>query len=71
VNRKLVCGLMDYCQEGTMTVTFTHPVINDDFELLVQDTCRVSWGEVDFFVQMKTTPAKIRPGTGGGGKKGK
>jgi hypothetical protein len=69
VNRKYLCGLMDYCQEGTMTVTFTHPIVNEDFEMLVQDTCRVSWGEVDFFVQMKTTPAKIR--TGGEGKRGK
>lgn len=59
-NRKLICSLMDYCQEGTMTVSFTHPIVNDNFELLVQDSCRVSWGEVDFFVHIKLTPAKMR-----------
>jgi hypothetical protein len=63
-NRKHMCSLMDYCQEGTMTVSFTHPIVHDDFELLVKDTCRVSWGEVDFFVHIKNTPAKIRTKAG-------
>jgi hypothetical protein len=63
-NRKHMCSLMDYCQEGTMTVSFTHAVVHEDFEMLVKDTCRVSWGEVDFFVQIKNKPAKIRTSAG-------
>lgn len=50
--------MMDQCAEGTMVVTFTHELVNSNFDLLVKDTCRVSWGEADFFVYEKMTPAK-------------
>lgn len=60
-NRKKLTNMMDYCNEGTMTVSFTHQILHNDFELLVNDSCRVSWGETNFFVQIKTTPAKLRP----------
>ena len=59
--RKKMNEMMSYCQEGTMTVSFTYKIDNKDFELLVQDSCRVSWGETNFFVQIKITPAKMRP----------
>jgi hypothetical protein len=60
-NRKYISNLLDYCLEGTMIVSFTHEVLNSDYELLVRDSCRVSWGEVDFFVQIKSSPAKMKP----------
>ena len=44
------------CKQGTMIIAFTHKLPESNFELLVEDICRVSWGESDFFVYFKTTP---------------
>jgi SAM-dependent methyltransferase len=57
---KLMAEKIDYCEEGTISISFTHPMPNPNMELLVADTCQLSWGETDFFVQMKSTPAKLR-----------
>ena len=51
---------LDYCEEGTMTISFTRPVPNENFEIVVADCCQVSWGETDFYVQIKSTAAKTR-----------
>jgi hypothetical protein len=53
----IVSDLMKYCAEGTMVVTFTHQLTCSGFDLLIKDTCRVSWGEAEFFVYEKITPA--------------
>ena len=58
---KYISQKMDFCDEGTQVVSFTHPVANPGFEILVQDTCRVSWGEAEFFIQEKMVPGKPRP----------
>ena len=51
---------MDMCDEGTISIAFTRPVPNESFELVVADSCQLSWGETQFFVQIKSTPAKPR-----------
>mmetsp|Transcript_11656 Transcript_11656/g.17669 ORF Transcript_11656/g.17669 Transcript_11656/m.17669 type:complete len:332 (+) Transcript_11656:138-1133(+) len=57
---RIVSNKMEYCDEGTIVVAFTHPVQNPNFELLIHDSCRVSWGEAEFFVQIKNSPPKPR-----------
>lgn len=54
-------GMFSYCPEGTIVIAFTNPVPNDDFEILIKDSCMTSWGEAEFFVQEKLTVAKPRP----------
>ena len=39
-------------------MTFTTPIMNSDFEILVKDSCEVSWGTAVFYVQEKLTPRK-------------
>ena len=46
------------CREGCIIVSFTSPIMNSDFEILVKDTCEVSWGTAVFYVQEKLTPRK-------------
>jgi SAM-dependent methyltransferase len=58
---KYISQKMDFCDEGTQVVSFTHPIRNPGFEILVQDTCRVSWGEAEFFIQEKMVAGKPRP----------
>ena len=53
-----VSNMMNACREGTFVVAFTHPVPNSDFELLIKDSCQTSWGEAEFYVQEKQTPAQ-------------
>ena len=54
--RDIVTKQLLKCKEGTLVITFTHSLPANHFEVLVEDVCRVSWGESDFFVQLKTTP---------------
>jgi hypothetical protein len=49
-------------REGALVVSFTTPVANSDFEILVKDTCEVSWGQAVFYVQEKLTPRKSSAG---------
>ena len=46
------------CREGCIVVTFTTPIMNSDFEILIKDSCEVSWGTAVFYVQEKLTPRK-------------
>ncbi len=52
-----VSKLLSECAEGTQVITFTNPIPGDDFEVLIKDSCEVSWGKADFFFQEKITPA--------------
>ena len=54
-------SMFSYCPEGTIVIAFTNPVPNDDFEILIKDSCLTSWGEAEFFIQEKLTVAKPRP----------
>jgi hypothetical protein len=58
---KYISQKMDFCDEGTQVISFSQPVKNPGFEILVQDTCRVSWGEAEFFIQEKMVAGKPRP----------
>lgn len=50
--------LMNQLREGCIVVSFTNPVPNTDFEILVKDACVTSWGKADFYIQEKLTPRK-------------
>lgn len=50
--------LMGQLREGCIVVSFTNPVPNTDFEILVKDACETSWGKADYYVQEKCTPRK-------------
>lgn len=52
-----VAKILAECAEGTHVITFTNPIPGTDFEVLVKDSCEVSWGKADFFFQEKITPA--------------
>jgi len=54
--------LMNQLREGCIVVSFTNPVPNTDFEILVKDSCETSWGRADYYVQEKLTPRKPLPG---------
>lgn len=45
------------CNEGVFVLTITHSIPNTDFDLLIKDTCLTSWGEADYYLHIKTTPA--------------
>ncbi len=49
---------MAQCREGTLVVSFTNPIPNSDFEILIKDSCEVSWGTAVFYIQEKLTPRK-------------
>jgi SAM-dependent methyltransferase len=51
--RNIVSEQLQKCATGTIVISFTHKLPQEHFEVLVEDICRVSWGESDFFVQMK------------------
>ncbi len=53
--REIISSKMSKCRTGTLCLTFTEPLPEEHFEILVQDVCRVSWGEADFFVQLKVS----------------
>jgi SAM-dependent methyltransferase len=55
--RDIISKQMLKCKEGAIVITFTHKLPENHFEVLVEDICRVSWGESDFFVQLKSTPS--------------
>ncbi len=67
--RNLVTKILTECLEGTQIITFTNPIPSDDWQILVQDTCEVSWGKADFYFQEKITPAgpKVILNNNGGG----
>ena len=43
---------------GTMVISLTNPLQNADFEVLVKGNVSTSWGQADYYVQEKLTPAK-------------
>ena len=53
--------LMNQANEGLIVISTTRPIPNPNLEILLQDRCKTSFGEVDFFVQEKVTVAKDRP----------
>jgi hypothetical protein len=55
--RMTVSDILAGCQEGTQVITFTHPIMGNNFEILVQDICLTSWGKTDFYCQEKVTPS--------------
>lgn len=54
--KSTICQMLKACSEGTLIVTFTSPLPDNDFCLLVDDYCQASWGETTFFVHEKLTP---------------
>ena len=59
---KLAGDVMAQLREGTLVVTFTNPIPNSDFEILIKDSCEVSWGPAVFYVQEKLTPRRAVAG---------
>ena len=47
-------------REGAIVVSFTTPVANSDFEILVKDTCEVSWGQAVYVQRSHTEEAQRR-----------
>ena len=56
--RLRAASLMAACKEGTHVLSFTYPIPGGDFEVLVQDQCKTSWGLAEFFFQEKVTTAR-------------
>lgn len=56
--RLRISSLLAACAEGTQVLSFTHPIPGDDFEVLIQDQCKTSWGLAEFFFQEKITAAR-------------
>ena len=50
--------IADQCVEGTTVLSLTNPVQNVGFEVLVKGTVTTSWGEAEYYLQEKLTPAK-------------
>ena len=44
------------CAEGLIVIALTEPVPNPNLEVLIQGTCKTSWGEAAYYVQEKMTP---------------
>jgi len=59
---QLAGDVMSQCREGTLVISFTNPIPNSDFEILVKDSCEVSWGAAVFYIQEKLTPPKAARG---------
>jgi len=53
---------MAQLREGALVISFTNPIPNSDFEILVKDSCEVSWGTAVFYIQEKLTPPKAARG---------
>jgi hypothetical protein len=53
---------MAQCREGTLVISFTNPIPNSDFEILIKDSCDVSWGPAVYYIQEKLTPRKAVAG---------
>ena len=49
------------CKEGVLVVALTLPVPNPDLMVLAQGVCKTTWGEAEYFVQEKLTPASKAP----------
>lgn len=56
--RYQITETMTRCREGTIIVTISHSIPNPDFELLIKDSCDVSWGRADYYVHEKLSPPK-------------
>ena len=39
-------------REGTLVISFTNPIPNPDYEILIKDAVEVSWGQAIFYVQV-------------------
>jgi hypothetical protein len=53
--RDQIIDLLARCKEGTHVITFTYPIENPVYELLLSDTCDTSWGKAEFFFYEKIT----------------
>jgi SAM-dependent methyltransferase len=51
--RENISEKLSKCKDGTIVITFTQPLPDTYFEVLVEDICRVSWGETSFFVHLR------------------
>ena len=58
---ELMGELINQTIEGVIVITTTRPIPNKDLEVLLQDRCKTSFGEVDVFIQEKMTLARDRP----------
>ena len=59
---KLAADVMAQCREGCLVVTFTNPIPNSDFEILIKGNIDVSWGPAVYYIQEKLTPRKAVKG---------
>ena len=55
--QKQIASILDKCAEGTLCITFTGPIPSTSYVVLLSDVCTVSWGQAEFFVHEKVTPA--------------
>ena len=46
-----------------MLIAITHPIPDPNWELLVKDNCPTSWGDAEYYVFEKLTPAAKRVAT--------
>ena len=46
--------------QGTLLVAITHPIPDPDWELLIKDSCPTSWGDAEYYIFEKLTPAAKR-----------
>ena len=44
---------LNSCQIGTFCITITHELNNSNFELMISDSCEISWGVTEYFVYEK------------------
>jgi hypothetical protein len=54
----LVSDILNLSKEGTICVTLTIQLMNDDYELLRVEKCETSWGITEAFIHEKMTPSK-------------
>lgn len=50
-----VCEHVEQVKPGTIVITLTRSLISEQFELLLQDSLKMSWGKVTLFVHKKNS----------------
>jgi len=56
--RLRMSDIMAKCREGAICIALVQPISNPDWEILIKDTCKCSWGTCDAYIQEKLTPAR-------------
>jgi hypothetical protein len=56
--RLKMSDLMAKCREGAICIALVQPIPNPDWEILIKDSCKCSWGSCDVYIQEKLTPAR-------------